>query len=456
MVIIAAGQLCPTDHQPHNSTLLSRRLFFIAIFWASAIICSAQIPGLQDGLKTYLTKDSSTWLRLNFVSQIWARYNDNNPGTTINGFPESSTWDVGIRRVRFVLSGQLTKRVFIFVQFGQNNLAYTSPRKTGAFFHDVTGEFALIPRKISIGFGLHGWNGPARFCNISVPNILALDPPVFQETTNDVNDQFVRKLGVYAKGKLGKLDYRVSMSKPFVTQTASSPPDPFGTYSSYSMNIPQQAFMGYFMYQFLDQENNSGPGTVGTYLGRKRIFNLGAGFVSQQKAMWYKGAVNDTIYHPMNLWAVDVFYDAPINRSTGTALTVYAAHLNYDFGPGYIRNVGPMNPGVGVKNGSFNGTGNAAPLIGTGPSWYLLTGYKLRNGLFGELGTLQFYSSLQYSKYDRLKYPVALFDIGVNWLIHGQGSKFTLNYQSRPVYSGVDQTVMSRKGEWVLQYQIAF
>jgi hypothetical protein len=115
-----------------------------------------------------------------------------------------------------------------------------------------------------------------------------------------------------------------------------------------------------------------------------------------------------------------------------------------------------MNPANGVTNGALNGSGNGAPLIGTGKTAYLHVGYKLKDNLFGESGTLQFYSAVQYSVYDRLKEPMALLDAGVNWLIHNHNSKFTLNYQSRPVYSSADAVITGRKGEWVLQYQVSF
>lgn len=442
-----------------KTSLTSRALLcLIGLFLAAPV--AAQFPAkIKDGLKTYLSPDSTTWLKLNFVAQAWARYNESNPGSTVYGQPQNNTYDVGIRRVRFVLSGQLSDRVFMFVQFGQNNLSYLSTRKTGAFFHDVTGEYAIIRKKVSLGFGLHGWNGPSRFSNSSVSTILMLDPPIFQETSNDVNDQFVRKLGIYAKGKLGKLDYRLSASKPFVvqTQTAAKTPDPLSANSTFSLQVPQQALQGYFMYQFLDQESNAGPGTVGTYLGKKRVFNIGAGFVHQGKAMWTKTAVNDTLYHAMNLWAVDIFYDAPIDPSKGTALTLYGGYFNYDYGKGYIRNVAPMNPTDGTNsNGSFNGSGNGAPIIGNGYSLYLQSGYKFRDNLLGDQGTLQVYAATQYGKFDRLNDPMVLVDAGINWLVSGHNSKFTLNYQSRPIYSNTDVKVHTRRGEWVLQYQVSF
>ncbi len=445
----------------NKRTGLRRALGFGLVFGISTAGFAQFPPYLKDGLKAYLSPDSSTYLKLNFVSQVWVRNNENNPGTTIYNERQNNTNDVGLRRVRFVLAGQLTERVFFFVQFGQNNLNYLSARKAGSFFHDVTAEYAVAKKKLSLGFGLNGWNGPGRFSNSSVGSILCLDPPIFQETTNDVNDQFVRKLGVYAKGKLGKLDYRLSLGKPFVTQTASTAVDPLSSNFSYSMKIPQQAVQGYFMYQFFDLESNSGPGTPGTYLGKKRVFNLGAGFVHQGNAMWAMNAKDattpaDTIYHAMNLWAIDVFYDAPINKTKGSAITVYGGYFNYDFGKGYLRNVAPMNPATGTKNGSLNGSGNGAPLIGTGQVLYLQSGYKFRNNLLGEYGTLQIYSAAQYAKLDRLNDPMVLVDVGINWLVSGHNSKFTLNYQSRPVYGASDAKVTARKGEWVLQYQVAF
>lgn len=438
---------------------LLKKFIFIGLLCLPALGYAQLSARYKDGLKTYLNEDSSAFVKFNFVSQVWVRYNESNPGSTVNGEKAPSTFDTGLRRVRLVLSGQLSKRVSFFVQFGQNNFNYLSARKTGAFLHDATAEYAVAPKKLSLGFGLHGWNGPGRFSNSSVTSILGLDPPIFQETTNDVNDQFVRKLGVYAKGKLGKLDYRLSLSKPFVTQTASTSVDPLSTNSSYAFQNPKQAFQGYVMYQFLDNESNAGPGTVGTYLGKKQVFNIGGGFVTQRNALWRKSTndvASDTIYNNMNLWSLDLFYDTPVARAKGTAFTLYCGYFSYDFGKGYLRNIAPMNPANGVINGTLNGSGNGTPIIGTGKTFYVQAAYKLKDNLLGASGTLQFYAAMQYSKFDRLNDAMQLFDAGATWLIAGHNSKFTLNYQSRPIYDLASALTVARKSEWVLQYQVAF
>jgi len=422
----------------------------------------AVVPAsLKDGLKTYLTADSTTFLKLNFVAQVWARYNESNPGTTVNGELASSTTDVGIRRARLVLSGQLTPRVYVFLQFGQNSFSYLSPRKVGAFFHDVTADYAVVKKALSLGAGLNGWDGPGRYSNSGVSSFLTLDAPMFEETTNDVSDQQVRKLGVYAKGKLGKLDYRLAIGKPFVTQTASSVPNPLGRNSTFSTRNPHAETHVYLMYQFFDQESNAGASTVGSYLGKKRVFNVGAGFVHQGSAMWHTTAAEDTVSQALNLLAVDVFYDAPVNAAKGTAITAYGGYYYYDFGAGYLKNAGTMNPANGVRNGlgSFNGPGNNYPMLGTGHVLYAQAGYLLPRDLLGSYGTLQPYASTQYARYDRLTDPMVLTNVGVNWLLYGNTSKLTLNYQNRPVFTSQrngDITATDRKGEYVLQYQVAF
>ena len=428
----------------------------------------AQFPEkIKNGLRYYLDKDdSSHFVTLNMTAQIWTRNTQNNPYTTVNGIAQSNTTDMSIRRIRFVFSGALTDRVNFFVQYGQNNLNYLSARKAGSFFHDVTADYAVIKRKLSIGAGLNGWNGPSRFSNISVASILVLDPPGFQEVTNDTYDQFVRRLGVYAKGKLGKLDYRVSVGKPFVIQTTSgSGTEPINVNSAFSTLPPNLVYQGYFMYQFLDQESNFSPGTVGSYLGKKRVFNIGAGFYTQSNAMFRRSTTTatDTIKQDLKLFAIDVFYDTPLNKEKGTALSLYSSFSNYNYGTNFIKITGANNPANGSSKTttSFEKSnfGNAFPYLGTGNVGYLQTAYKFRNKLLGDQGTLQPFVDLQYSRYDRLKDPMYVFDIGVNWLIYGNNSKITLNYQNRPYFApnaAGDLVQNSRLGEWVIQYQVAF
>lgn len=444
-----------------------KRFYSVLAIIFTSFYATAQLGNkLKDGLKFYIDSgDSSRFIKLNMTNQIWVRYNENNPNTTVNNRLKNSTTDMSIRRIRLILSGQLTDRAAFFVQFGQNNLNYLSPRKAGSFFHDVTADYAVIKKHLSVGFGLNGWNGPSRFSNISTTSILVLDPPNYQEVTNDTYDQFVRRLGVYAKGKIQKLDYRLSVAKPFVIQTATNVDALYGNnISTFSALPPNMVYQGYLMYQFLDQESNFGPSNAGTYLGAKRIFNIGGGFYYQKNAMYKHVFSVDTLSQDIMLFAFDVMYDAPVNKEKGSAISFYASYSNYNFGTNFIKVSGPDNPANGsatTPSTPFNkaGFGNAFPYLGTGNVYYAQAAYKFKNNLLKDQGTLQPYVNCQYSDYSRLKVPMLVFDAGINWLIRGHNAKFTLNYQNRPCYledamGNIKQT--TRKSSIVLQYQLAF
>jgi len=420
----------------------------------------AQKLGLnKDGLFFYLNQDSSLYIRLNFVAQVWVRYTENNPGSTIQGVPANSVFDIGIRRTRMVMSGKFAPRTFFFLQFGQNSLSYLSPRKSGAFFHDITIEYHIMPKAFHLGGGLMGWDGPSRYSNSGVSSILGVDVPSFEEATNDINDQNVRKLGIFAKGTIGKIEYRFSVGKPFVIQTANPLPDPISKFSTYSTSPPKAALQSYVRYQFFENENMLEAGTAGTYLGTKKVLNIGLGTNFQKDAM-YHTVGTDTIHTNLVLLAADAFADLPLNKAKGDAITLYLSYCKYDFGDGFIKMAGPMNPANGVilTEASLNGPGNAYPQLGNGSVVYFQGGYLLRKNLLGKAGTLQPYVDLTYGKFDRLNDPANVWDVGVNWLITGKRVKLTFDYQNRPIYALDPLTksdITMRKGQWICQFQLA-
>ena len=453
-----------------KNTLL-RLMVFVSIF-TSAININAQSLSAKykDGLKIYMNDDSTRYLKAAGLAQIWFRYNDNNPGSAIYGTPKKETFDIGLRRVRYQVMSQVNKKVFFYTQVGINSVNSLSARKTGLFFHDVTAEYNTYKNYLTIGGGLSGWNGTSRYSSSGVANILGLDLPIVQETTNDVSDQFVRRLGVYAKGQIKGLDYRLSLANPFPVQNSlSSVAALSGTNNAaYSTKAPELNYQGYIMWQFLDKESNQLPYMAGSYLGKKRILNIGTGFQYQKNAMWYRNPNEnspggmDTVSTPLQQFGVDVFYDSYLNKEKQNAITAYASFLNYDFGPNYIRNVGPMNTANGsVGIASFNSYGNNVPLIGTGQVVYAQVAYLFKKDLLKSQGTLQPYASLIYANYQKLKDPMIVYDLGINWIMAGQNSKISLDYQSRPIFNAdangnLHETKSARRGQLVLQYQVAF
>lgn len=442
-------------------------------FWLTGLaftslvgISIAQIPNTKykDGLKLYISKDSVSWLKATVALQNWVRQTENNPGTTIGGYSQNKTFDIGIRRMRMQLFGNITKKVFFYSQFGLNNFTFNSPRKQGAFFHDLTTEYEFIDKKLSIGTGLSGWSGLSRFSSPSIATTMMYDAPLFEQTTNDVTDQFLRKLSIYAKGKLGKLDYRMAISKPMTIQNASTGLDTsLSTSATFSPEPSKLQLQGYFNWQFLDQESNQTPYTTGTYLGKKRVFNIGSGFIYQADAMRYLDNKGAKQYAPMALFSIDAYLDYALNKEKQTAITVYVGIFNFDFGNNYVRPFGVMNTANGSVNASIkkvSGFGNAMPMYGTGTVLYLQSGYLFKHDLIKKQHTIMPNFDIMVANYKALAKPMILFDLGINYYMTGHNSKVSVNYQNRPVFiyntSLGKGDLDSRKGMLVMQYQLFF
>ncbi len=451
-------------------------IFLLLIFLGSAAWAQEQPkpePKKElDELRLKLNDDGSHFIKATFLNQVWLRGNESNPATTVLGENSPQTFDIGLRRTRMQLFGQLTDHVGFYFQFGQNNFNFLTSnagnRKLEVFFHDALAEYKVKKGSdlLYLGGGLTITNGLSRFSQPSIGTIMSLDVPVFAQATVDQTDEFSRKLSVYARGQIGKLDYRLVMSDPFPITTNGTITTPIAIPTSNNSTFAQvghhKQYQGFFMWNFFDKESHVTPYMTGTYLGKKKVFNLEAGFITQKNATWQgDGTAANTKYNDMNLWSVALYYDTPLNSEKGTALNAYAGYFHTDYGAGYLRYNGIMNPAngtsaTGVQPNSF---GNAFPMFGTGSVFYSQIGYLFKKDLLGEgNGALMPYTSLQSASYDRLQSQMTVVDVGVNWFIKGHTSKITLDYQDRPVYTpqGTDLISDGRKGQVLLQYQYFF
>lgn len=413
----------------------------------------AQSP---NELRVNLSSDGSEYFKFNLTSQVWLRAASNNPGSTLFGQDNPNTYDIGLRRVRLQAFGIIKPKTFLYTQFGINNFSAMGARKPGLFFHDVAVEYQFN-RSLHLGAGLSGWGGFARFSSPSVLSILGADAPLFQQSTNDASDQFLRKLGLYAKGKINKLDYRIMLSSPMSVQNSSAVKT-IGVYSDFSYKPPKPQASAYVMWQFLDEEGNLTPYTTGTYLGKKKVFNLGAGFQYQKDAMWHwkDGISKDTISEDLRNLALDLFIDMPIGKK-GAAWNLYAMFANMNYGKNYIRSNAPMNTSDGTIAGSNNGSGpgTAFPMYGTGNVIYVQTGYLLPEPIQLNKGRFMPFAQLMSATYERLSGSMNVWDIGLNYFLQGHQHKLSIDYQNRPVFNNQTWKEDSRKGLVLLQWQMA-
>lgn len=440
-----------------------KTLFKIILFLS---LISNQYPILAQNqeIRLNLSDDGTQYIKATFLNQTWIRFNQSNPGTTVNGELANQTLDIGLRRTRLQLFGQISERTFFYTQFGMNNFNFLAQnagnRKLQAFFHDALGEYIVFKDKnyLKLGGGLTIVNGLSRFTQPSIGTIASTDVPIFAQVTVDQTDEFARKLSVFARGQVGKLDYRIALSDPFPIGTNGQTPPPISSSATFSQKGHTKQYQGFFIYNLREAEPHTTPYMTGTYLGKKQVLNIEAGVIAQPSATWTSNGV-DTSYHDMILWSVAGFMDLPVGPDH-TALNAYLGYFNLNYGPQYIRNNGIMNPANGVVGeASFSGPGNAFPMFGTGRLVYAQAAYKLKDNLLGSQGTLMPYATLTRAQYDRLADPTMVYSVGLNWLIEGHVSKLSLDYQNRPVYENTTANkpgVIGRRGAIVLQYQVSF
>jgi len=439
------------------------------------------------GMKVNISPDGSKYLRFMTWHQVYVRYNENNTGTLrAPGQPKSSQVDFGLRRSRLVIIAQLNPRFLIYTHLGINNQNAVSGgvtptadgKKPQFFIHEAVTEYK-VNKYLSLGAGLHYYNGISRLTSASTTSILTMDLPLTNFPTIEQTDQFARWLGVYAKGRIGKFDYRISANDAFLTNQASTPLSLGTTVSgvstgtnvaNYNPQNTSHVYQGYFNYNFLEPEANLLPYFQGTYLGTKRVFSVGAGFLYNKDAMYSRptssvvtvtpavtadpfGTVA-TEKHDMKMFGVDAFYDVPLDTASRTALTLYGVYYNFDMGPNHVRYIGAENPGYGT----VATRGNAVPQSGTGSAAYFQAGFLLPKNTLGPKARLQPYVAYLHGSYDGLRKTTGdtagenVYDAGVNVLLDGHNAKVTLNYRARPDFTNVN--AVKYRPEITMQTQI--
>ena len=455
-----------------------KKLLMISGLFFSILLSAQGSLDYGGGLKFNINPEGSKYMRFIVWNQIWLRSTELNPGTNIGDESVENFQDAGLRRLRLLAYAQISPRYMILTHIGINNQTfinggasgtagtggYGAGKKPGLFFHDAWNEYAVVlpqeskPFSLSIGAGLHYYMGLSRMTMSSTLNYLTVDAPIFNWPLIENSDQFARQMGLFAKGKYDRFEYRFSINKPFATnQTPVNVTSELNARAVDNNNSAQWSKAGYVEYQFLDKESNFLPFKVGSYLGTKKMFNIGTGFYTAPSAT--QTSVNGVKKeHPINLLSGDVFLDMPVGaKEKKMAITAYSVFYDYDFGPNYLRNVGIMNEGITQPNytGSpaLAGPGNLQALIGSGNIWYTQAGILLPNKNAKPKVRIQPFGAYTYKNFDALDKSSNQFDIGANFFLDGHHAKITTQYSTRPVYTN-PSAIDSNKGELIVQLQI--
>lgn len=378
-----------------------------------SIVRAQEQPAVDHSYKPLsvkLSEDGKKYVRFIIWHQMWVT--TNNLTTPDGGEAPKLNLSASIRRSRVLAFAQISPKFLILTHFGLNGLNAGNLTSLGSngnapqlFLHDAWTEFMVSP-ELYIGAGLHYWKGMTRLANQSTLNFMTLDQsrPFVAWHSLGVTDQFARHLGIYAKGAIDKFDYRLAVNnagRNGISGNFSTKPSGF-SYTGASNtdtngDITGQTIVeGYFRYQLFDKESTKLPYAVGTYLGKKKILALGAGFFAHPNGMYNE----ETGEHEgVSHFAIDAFLDMPMGK--GGCLNAYAAFQNFNYGDDYV-----------------------ARWAGTGTNIYAQLGYLIPNS------KVMPYVSTQVGSYEGLEDNTNALNIGVNYFINGHHAKLTLEYHS--------------------------
>ena len=357
-------------------------------------------------LKVNINESGSKYVRFILWHQMWVTTNNlASDGAKLQLTPS-------IRRSRLLAYAQVSPRFLILTHFGLNGLTPSNLTTLGnngdspqLFLHGAWTEFKLSrDNSFYLGAGLHYWNGLSRLSSASTLNFMTLDQPRPFAPWHSLGygDQFARHLGVYAKGAIGKFDYRVSINSP--SRAALNGGQSYSDLSSISYDGVNRTnregeptgngvYQGYFRYNFWDAEGTKLPYNVGTYLGSKKVLAIGAGFYLHPDGA-FDSSTNE--HSGVSHFAADVYMDLP---TTGGCLNAYASLMNFNYGDNYV--------------GRWSGTGTAI---------YGQLGYYIRSA------KIMPYVAYQLGDYEGLNDNMSSINAGINYFINGHHAKITLEF----------------------------
>jgi hypothetical protein len=419
--------------------------WFLMAFFAGII--SSQEKPKPGNIRFYFSDDKSSFAGISVLNQIWTRYVWFNPDG--NGTRRGGDFDIGLRRSRIILYSNLFGKCFMYTQFGLDGQTFKGDRNPPMMVINAETEYKVLKDKLQVGIGLNTWNGVSRYNNSNVSEFLVVDNPGFAFPVGGTDDQLGRQFGIYAKGNLNRLNYRISAAKPFQNGSAT----PYNSATSELLNS-NPAYKGYFYWQFFDREDQTFPYLTMNNLGRSKLLNVGAGIYYHPSAT--HGNWNDKyLINDIFLASIDEFLDLPLRN--GGAVTSYLGINYYFFGKNYLRSMGVMN--TGTSAGFFDldqGYGNSEYETGTGTIVRYEAGYLFPKTILK--AKLQPFGALTWKNFQGLDQSSVQFDAGINYLMAAHNMKWTLQYSSRPVYNYVAErnVIIGSRGSLIFQTQISF
>lgn len=397
---------------------------------------------MKNGIKINHSKDGKNFTKIGMGLQMWARYGEyNEESTNEYGESENGEFNISLRRT-YISSYTKLNRISVFGMIGigtQTKYIATTTNKNAEFFlYDLWGSYNVWKEHMSIGMGLHMFSGLSRYTCASSALSLGADVPYVAVPNLAKGSQAARQLGFFVTGKFGIFDYKMSINQPFeantiqtitdkINSTTIPRPDMAFEYPNSNMN-----YKGYFSLQLWDKESFEMPFKSSTYLGKKKVFNIGIGFdYTHNGSIIYNSTIKNGIReYPKGVvsindklhLAADIFIDMPLPK--GDAITFYTSIFKLDYGKNYYMNYDALKNDKGNK--IFG-----EPRQGTGYASNTQIAYMFANKSETKY---QAYYIFDYKDYEALEDKVYSHKMGLNIFLAGHKAKLTFEYQLRPYF----------------------
>lgn len=385
---------------------ITNNIILLLTLFSFANIFGQSSPDYSGGFKIKLDKEGKKQMR--FISFVQGQLNYN-----AEADENTQNLSMQMRRARMLVITKISPKFMVFTHFGVNSLNSNTISPTGKgegsqlFMHDAWVQYSLLP-ELTLGAGLHYFNGISRLSSQSTLNLMTLDNNRASWATLGLSDQFGRHIGLFAKGSINNFRYQLAVNDAITNGLDSRDVAPNGaTVYAGKKHLGAEAsknYAGYFQYGFLDRESDALPFRMGTYLGAKKVFNIGAGFFIHPKGAINMNSNGELKGEDVSIFAVDAFYDAPISEK-GDAITAYAVFQKNNYGKDYLY--GPY---------------------GTGNMIYGHLGYVLP----GDKNKIRFQPYVAYGNhsFDASKDNKNELKAGLNTYLSGNNAKLTLEYNN--------------------------
>ena len=329
-------------------------------------------------------------LKLDYKGQF--QLNARDTGSEADG--EGDTTEFNFRRNRIALMGAYGSNFGLYVQTEFNEDNNIGPLAVG---DGDNSNFQILDAVFRFKYNDHFnvWVGKFKY-NLTRENLEACEMPLTLDrslliraplTSNGTRDKGVAVWGNFMDDMV---QYRVDVMN--------------GRNDSVSAPESNFRYSGRVHLSLLDPE--SGYGYKGTYLGKKKVFTVGAAYQMENSVAYANVAAQDDEVD-YQAWTIDLFTEYPVD-GVGT-FTFSTAYVDYDLDDAY-QGVDPDPSTIGV-NGEKNG-------------YYVKAGYLLPNlplQLFARYENWSF-----ADLYEVVDQEIDWYGAGFNYYFRGQNLKLTV------------------------------